>query len=352
MVAMARDGTFLASRLCLCLMAVGAAMAGEAAADALSGEWSAPATPIVQVVALGNGSYRAHIFASDGRGEEPVAVLDGTTNQDVTVFAPPPTGTIPPEQSKQHPTWWPAPATSQGWSGRFAQGTFILTTPQGASVTLATHAVGAPTIDLPPPAGAVVLIGPDSTVESIQKAWLKAGTTEPTTWTVLPGGILEGVPKSGSALSRQTFGDCTVHLEFRLPFEPSKRGQLRANSGLYFQGRYETQILDSFGLQGVDNECGGFYKIAKPRVNACAPPLIWQTYDAVFHAAGFTNGKQTRPAQVTLRHNGILIHSDQALDHATTASHFDIGPTPQGIYLQDHGHAVQFRNLWVLPTVP
>lgn len=145
----------------------------------------------------------------------------------------------------------------------------------------------------------------------------------------------------------QKFGDHTLHLEFRLPYEPYDRGQQRGNSGVYIQGRYELQVLDSFGLEGKDNECGGIYSIAKPRVNACFPPLTWQTYDIDFRAARWENGEKVENARATIRHNGILIHKDRELKHGTPGKN----PEEEGpgvLYLQGHNNQVLYRNIWVV----
>ncbi len=144
------------------------------------------------------------------------------------------------------------------------------------------------------------------------------------------------------------FGDHQLHLEFRLPFMPYARGQGRGNSGMYVQGRYECQILDSFGLDGANNECGGIYKIAKPNVNMCLPPLVWQTYDVDFTAARYDDaGKKVKNARVTISHNGVKIHDDLELPNGTPGKHPE-GPGPDILYLQGHGNPVVFRNIWVV----
>lgn len=148
--------------------------------------------------------------------------------------------------------------------------------------------------------------------------------------------------------SREKFGDHSLHIEFRTPFRPEARGQARGNSGVYVQSRYEVQVLDSFGLSGEDNECGGIYKIAKPKVNMCYPPLTWQTYDIDFVAAKFDDsGKKTSPAKITVRHNGVVIHDNLELSSGTPGR-LPEGPGPQPLYLQGHGNPVVYRNIWVV----
>ena len=129
---------------------------------------------------------------------------------------------------------------------------------------------------------------------------------------------------------------------------PNDRGQARGNSGVYVQSRYEVQVLDSFGLEGKDNECGGIYSVGAPRVNMCYPPLTWQTYDIDFRAARYdSEGKKTENARVTVRHNGVLIHHDVELPKHTPGRHAE-APEPDGLFLQDHGNPVVFRNIWVV----
>jgi hypothetical protein len=117
---------------------------------------------------------------------------------------------------------------------------------------------------------------------------------------------------------------------------------------MYVHGRYEVQILDSFGLEGKDNECGGIYQIAEPDVNMCFPPLAWQTYDADFQAARYDDqGNKTANARLTVRHNGVVIHDDLELPRATPGRYGE-GPEPGPLFLQDHGNPVVFRNIWIV----
>ena len=139
----------------------------------------------------------------------------------------------------------------------------------------------------------------------------------------------------------------TLHMEFLLPYVPEERGQGRANSGVYLHDCYELQVLDSFGLEGENNECGGFYKVKKPDVNMCLPPLSWQTYDIDFTGPKYDDaGNKTASARVTVRHNGVVIHDDLEL-HETPGRQKE-GPGPRGIHLQAHGNKVQYRNIWLV----
>jgi hypothetical protein len=157
----------------------------------------------------------------------------------------------------------------------------------------------------------------------------------------------EKVLAASNPASKQKLGDHSMHIEFRTPFMPKARGQGRGNSGVYLQGRYECQVLDSFGLSGENNECGGIYTVAKPIVNMCLPPLSWQTYDIDFTAAKYNDkGEKTAPARATIKHNGVVIHDNLELK-PTPGFHAE-GPGPDSLYLQDHGNPVVFRNIWVV----
>jgi hypothetical protein len=150
------------------------------------------------------------------------------------------------------------------------------------------------------------------------------------------------------ATSKRKFRSCQLHVEFLLPFMPAARGQARANSGCYLQGRYEVQMLDSFGLKGENNECGGIYSIKAPDVNMCFPPLAWQTYDVDYTAAKYENDNKVKNATMTVKHNGVTVHDHVELPHATTAAPVAEGPQPGPIHLQDHGNPVRYRNIWLV----
>jgi 3-keto-disaccharide hydrolase len=188
-----------------------------------------------------------------------------------------------------------------------------------------------PTLGAKPPEGAIVLFDGSSTIawnggEVIDNKWLGAQNID----------------------TKEKFGDHQLHIEFRTPFMPTSRGQGRGNSGVYVQSRYEVQVLDSFGLEGKNNECGGIYSIAQPIVNMCLPPLTWQAYDIDFTAARYdAEGKKTENARITVRHNGVKIHDDVELTHGTPGRHAE-SSGPDSLFLQNHGNPVVFRNIWAV----
>ena len=128
---------------------------------------------------------------------------------------------------------------------------------------------------------------------------------------------------------------------------PKSFGQQRGNSGMYLVDQYECQVLDSFGLTGENDECGGIYTVAKPIVNMCLPPLSWQTYDVDFRCARFDEaGKKTEDAVVTIKHNGVVIHDKLKLKATPGGGQNE--EKPGALYLQDHGNSVHFRNIWIV----
>lgn len=197
----------------------------------------------------------------------------------------------------------------------------------------------------PPPAGAIVLFDGKSLDQ-----WVATEGDAPPRWKLVDGGAVQ--VGGGGIKTKQDFGDhFKLHVEFRCPYEPNDKGQARGNSGVYLQGRYEVQVLDSYGLDSKDNDCGGIYEVAKPRVNACKAPTVWQSYDLEFWAPEYKDGKRTKPAIVTVHHNGVLIHDKQEIPVDNTRAGLGGDPSQPGpIHLQDHGDPVQYRNIWLLPV--
>ena len=149
--------------------------------------------------------------------------------------------------------------------------------------------------------------------------------------------------------TKAKFHNFILHLEFRTPFMPKATGQGRGNSGMYLLDQYECQILDSFGLSGENNECGGFYTIQKPNVNMCLPPMSWQTYDVDFTAAKYdAAGKKTANAVVTIKQNGVLIHDKFEINRNTPGGGLNDESQAGALFLQNHGDAVRFRNIWAV----
>ena len=202
---------------------------------------------------------------------------------------------------------------------------------------------------------------PDRTLKRVERTSTTAGAKAPEGADVLfaePGDeskwaggkiieLSDGKYLNRGIRTKKLYGSFKAHIEFRLPWMPGSSGQGRGNSGFYLQDRYELQILDSFGLKGENNECGGIYTLHKPSVNMCLPPMVWQTYDIDFTAAAFDGDKKSKPARVTVLHNGVKIHDDVELKNSTGGGKPESGE-PGAIQLQDHGDPVVFRNAWII----
>ena len=217
-----------------------------------------------------------------------------------------------------------------GWKGEIADGQLKGTNDEGKAWTIKRTVRESPTLGAKPPAGATVLF--DGTNAD---AW--------------EGGKMdERKLLAGGVKSKGKFGDCTLHVEFRTPFKPFARGQGRGNSGIYVQDRYECQVLDSFGLKGENNETGGIYSVAAPKLNMCFPPLSWQTYDIEFVAAKYEGDKKVKSAVMTVKLNGVLVQDGTEVPRITTAAGSKEGPEPGPIQLQAHGNPVFYRNIWIV----
>jgi len=198
---------------------------------------------------------------------------------------------------------------------------------------------------VPPPADAIVLFDGKSLA-----AWTDA-KGQPAKWKV-ENGYMEVVPKTGEIRTVKGFGDCQLHVEWMAPAPAKGTGQDRGNSGVFLMGLYEVQVLDCYENKTyADGMTAAIYGQFPPAVNACRPPGEWQTYDIIFHRPRFaTDGKLLVPARMTVFHNGILVHECAILTGPTQNQaqppykmHADKLP----ISLQDHGHPVHYRNIWI-----
>jgi hypothetical protein len=219
------------------------------------------------------------------------------------------------------------------------------TTRSAATVNSLIGSTSTPPI--PPPRGAVVLFDGEKS-----EGWTTMDG-KPCPWKVLEDDSMEIVPGSGNIISKERFEDVQLHVEFWIPKLPADvKGQARGNSGVYLQGRYEIQVLDSYGLPPDKQGCGAIYGRRKPKENACNVPQTWQTYDITFRAPQFdADGKKIKNARVTVIHNGVTIHQDAEIEGPTVAAADQHeSPGPAAVMLQDHGNAVRYRNVYSTPV--
>jgi len=165
-------------------------------------------------------------------------------------------------------------------------------------------------------------------------------------------GYFEVVPKTGYIYTRDAFGDCQLHVEFAEPFPAKGESQDRGNSGVFLQGLYETQVLDSYQSKTyADGQAAAIYGQYPPLVNASRPPGQWQTYDIVFHGPRFAkDGKLLRPARETVFHDGVLVQDNVELSGPTAHGKrppYEPQPEKLPLALQDHNHPVRYRNIWI-----
>ena len=200
-------------------------------------------------------------------------------------------------------------------------------------------------LPVPPPKDAVVLFdGGDLS------KWAQADG-KPAAW-IVRDGYFEVRPGSGQLVSRDSFGDVQLHIEFMSPSPPRGTGQGRGNSGVFLMNKYEMQVLDSYqNTTYPDGQAGAMYGQFPPLVNASRPPGAWQSYDIIFHGPRFdSSGRLTRPATVTALHNGILVQDDVTLTGPVghyVRPPYEAHPEKLPLGLQDHGNPVRFRNIWL-----
>lgn len=201
---------------------------------------------------------------------------------------------------------------------------------------------------VPAPSDAIVLFDGTSLAR-----WQTAKDSSggPAPWRIVDKAF-EVVPGTGTIRTRQPFGDVQLHLEWRTPKDVKGTGQERGNSGVFFMGRYELQILDSWeNTTYADGQAASIYGQFPPLVNVSRAPGEWQTYDVVFRRPIFdATGQLAVPARMTVFHNGVLVHQEAILLGPTSngvRTPYSAHPDRLPLALQDHGVAVQFRNIWL-----
>ena len=321
--------------------------------DPYTGNWSgtlkssARESPVHATVIAYKNRYEVTLRAEPDPRKTAIVVFSGTVQMGKLVLAQD-LSAKPTDATTAQSGW----ANEAGqWSGE-AKGHELKGTIAGAKPgTFSLQKMpfqASPTLGEKPAVGAAILF--DGTH---LKAWeSKQAPKDSIQWIVTEAGALEVVSQRDGKKTKQDlrtkddFGDYRLHVEFKLAYKPEATGQGRSNSGILHLGIYETQILDSFGLYGRDNECGGIYKVREPDRNAGYPAGLWQTYDIEFTAPRFAPaGNKTTDARMTVRLNGSLIHNDVAVPKPTGGGK----ETARGpIVLQDHGNPVQFRNIWVV----
>ena len=169
---------------------------------------------------------------------------------------------------------------------------------------------------------------------------------EPAGWQV-EDRIMQVIPRTGDIMTKEQFTDFFLHIEFRCPNMPEATGQAKGNSGVFLQGRHEIQVLDSYGIDiPGKGDCGAIYNEHAPLVNACKPPMAWQTYDVIFRAPRITDdGEVAELARVTVLQNGMVIQNNAELH---LRSEIAEAGTPGTLRLQDHGNLVAYRNIWAI----
>jgi hypothetical protein len=192
----------------------------------------------------------------------------------------------------------------------------------------------------PPPSDAIVLFDGKGL-----SAWQGRGG-RPAPWKVENGYAEVG---GGGISTREAFGDIQLHIEWAAPVVVTGKDQGRGNSGIYFQGRYEIQVLDSYENPTYpDGQAAAFYGYAAPLVNASRKPGEWQTYDIIFHAPKRGPSGEVVPGSFTVFHNGVLVQDHTPIEGKATTAAPEAGIAPRGpLHLQDHGNPVRYRNIWV-----
>lgn len=198
------------------------------------------------------------------------------------------------------------------------------------------------------PSDAIVLFDGKNTNQWISQL----DANKPFPWKIVDNSYMEVVNGTGGIQTKMMFGDCQLHVEWSAPDEVVNGGQMRGNSGIFLQNRYELQVLDSYANRTYANgQAGSIYKDHPPLVNAMKTPLEWNSYDVIYTAPRFkSDGLIDSPARITVLHNGVLVQNNVTINGLTLYTGLHNYPSAHGedvISLQEHGCKTQFRNIWI-----
>ena len=293
--------------------------------DSFCGDWKAKSGDYyAQVYKDKNGAYNVNIVSDLTTRDTPQALLKGEKASETVLNL-----------------------TGGGWNGKI-QANKLNISNGIQTIEMKPYSRKSYTLNAKPPKGGIVLFNGknlDAWTKVAEKDWLVGGMPADN-WKILPGGILEVAPNTGSIITKQKFGDVKMHVEFRLLGEVT-------NGGVYLMSRYELNIKDAYGFVGGTPI--GFGNVSNPKdlyptFNVAFPPMQWQTFDIDFRAPRFdaTGTVKTENARITLVHNGVTIYDNIEIISVkgSTGKLGEAGVGP--IYLQDHGTAYQYRNIWVV----
>jgi hypothetical protein len=291
-----------------------------AKADPLLGDWQGAGGVVAQVYLTPTGDYQANLLKAFDTENNLITVLHGVAADGIVKFTGDGcTATVDPSHFKG--------------------------TKDADSFDLQHITRASPTLGQTPPKGAIVLFDGtnlDAWSKKAGKDWLTEDG--PPKWKLVDGGAVEIIPGSDSLITRQKFGDCHLHVEFRTIGFPSK-------SAVFLEARYEANINETYGhtdgnmTGGLDNST----EAAHPKVRAALPPLVWQTFDIDFRAPRFdAGGNKTEKAKETIVLNGVKLYDNQELDlpHGAAGRLGEAATGP--VMLQDHLTPLQYRNIWIV----
>ncbi len=335
----------------LCLTTVVSVLADEV--DLIQGNWVGDWTldkdagggkQTAKVVSLGNGDYLGSFTAYDGSEQQNetfkfnirgTADTDGNVHFETTISLGGRLGTFE----------WKAVIKDGKFTGRYTNNKNYT-----GRFSLDREEKKVDALGMKPLPGAVVLFDGKNFDH-----WRRLDN-ETISWEIVDGTMrinpstkIKGEIIKSHLVSKQTFKSAQIHLEYRTPFLPKARDQERGQSGVFLNGCYEIQILDSFGVDASDEVAGAIFKRKAPTQNVSLPPREWQAMDITYIGPKFDeNGKIKTAGEITLVHNDVMVLDQIRMQEPTDGAIRKPSSEPSGLILQDAGHCVEFRNIWLV----